>query len=174
MSENLKDLRIVPLTNYLPLRGKSSLSLNDEAKDWAGNWYKFVGGQGTLKLEFIGEPSASFKVAYITQDVSGAFSVNFLELNGTKKAEVLIPNFKTEITSLTIIPVAQSVISGFYDDALSFSFFWSVSTIEQEPEPINPSKPISEMTANEIRAEIQKIQLQIIDLLRQMIVLLQE
>ena len=52
LNPNLKNLKILPQFNYLPLAGESTLQVSNYAKDWSGNWIKFIGGQGTLKIEF--------------------------------------------------------------------------------------------------------------------------
>ncbi|GAI17077.1 unnamed protein product, partial [marine sediment metagenome] len=52
--ENLKNLKIVPKSNFLPFTSESSLSVGYTTKNWAGNWHKIFGGKGTLTFEFEG------------------------------------------------------------------------------------------------------------------------
>jgi len=135
-NQKLKDFRVIPSGNFLPLFGESTLSVTQNTKNWAGNWYKFVGGWGTLKLEFSGTPGELFKVPYVTQDLSGNWQVSFFSLDKNQRGEILIPEFRTKITSVTIIPSIQSKISGFDSSEPSISFSWiasvGIKTSEEE------------------------------------------
>ena len=62
-------------TRPLALSTESTLTVTDYTKDWAGNWIKFIGGQGTLKLEFIGDSEVKFEVPYLARDSSGDYSL---------------------------------------------------------------------------------------------------
>jgi len=160
-NQNLEDFRITPLINYLPFVGESTLSVNNTTKDWAGNWHKFIGGKGTLRLEFKGNNGINFKVLYIIQDVRGNFLVDELALDDYQDGEILISDFGSENISLTIIPIAQHSLSNFSGLQSSRAFFWSAST--QEKQEINiPSlspaeKAISQMTKSELLARIAEI-----------------
>ena len=48
----LKNFKLIPSINFLPLTGKSRLAVTETTKKWVGNWYKFIGGWGILKVEF--------------------------------------------------------------------------------------------------------------------------
>ena len=169
-NENLKNLRISPQTNFLPLIGESSLALTDKTKNWAGNWYKFIGGQGTLNLEFSGDSRVTFKVPYLTRDISGQYSVNFFQLDKNQNGKISIPNFRKEITSLVIIPSIQSKISDFSKSEPSFSFFWKVSIVEKTKEE-REAELIKKLLAQieELKKEIARLQAQINAILSQKI-----
>ncbi|MBA7633724.1 hypothetical protein ES703_41295 [subsurface metagenome] len=161
-NQNLKNLRITPLINYLPFVGQSTLSVNNTTKDWTGNWHKFVGGQGTLNLEFQGSNGMKFKIPYIIQDAQGNFSIDNLTLDHNQEGEIFISDFGSENISLTIIPIAQNKIAGFSSLEPVRTFFWLASTQEKE-EIIIPSlspltKPISQMSRNELLFRIAEIQ----------------
>ena len=151
-NKNLKDVRIIPLINFLPLSGRSTLGVTQETKDWAGNWFKFIGGKGTLRLEFIGETSQSFRVPYIVQELSNKYSLGFFELNNFQRGTVSIPNFGTNVGSITIIPSIQTKLSNFTNNETSFPFFWEASTATAiKDENINYlDKPISSMSKQEL------------------------
>ena len=85
MNQGLKYLRISPQLNFLPSAGESTLSLTDYVKNWAGNWYKFIGGQGVLKLEFIGDPNTKFEVPILLEDSLGNYSLDFLKLENSQR-----------------------------------------------------------------------------------------
>jgi hypothetical protein len=162
-NENLKSLEITPSINFLPLRGKSTLGVSQSTKNWSGNWFKFIGGkEGTLKIEFIGNPENLFKVPYLSKNISGKYSLDFFQLNEYQRGGILVPGFGTEINSVTIIPSIQSKMSGFLSSEPAFPFFWEASTIaaEEKEEPVSNflEKPISEMSKQEILAKISEIE----------------
>ncbi|HJN62464.1 MAG TPA: hypothetical protein QGH92_02675 [Candidatus Parcubacteria bacterium] len=166
-NENLQNFRITPLINYLPFIGESTLSVTNTTKDWAGNWHKFIGGNGTLEVEFQGNEEANFKVPYLLQDSSGEYSIGFLDLGEDNKANISISDFGEQNTSFTIIPLSQTKFSNFTEIEPSRSFFWSASTIEEgfiKPQPPIITKPISEMTVSELLAKIAEIQAMIVQL----------
>ncbi len=132
LDQNLKKFKLAPFINYLPSIGKSVLSVTNTTNDWAGNWHKFIGGNGVLELKFSASPLTNFKIPYIVEDAYGNFSVDYLELNGDQKGTIHVEDFGSKNLSLTIIPSLQSKTSGFSNLEPSTPFFWSVSTIEEE------------------------------------------
>ena len=163
-NKNLKNLRITPSINFLPLIGKSTLGVNQTTKNWSGNWFKFIGGKGTLRVEFIGNPENLFKVPYLSMGISGEYSLDFFQLDEYQRGEILVPKFWTEVSSVTIIPTIQSKTSGFLSPEPAFPFFWEASTkveIEEAKEETNSKyleKPISQMAKEEILAKISEIE----------------
>ena len=160
LNQNLKNLKVLPQFNYLPLAGESTLQVSNYAKDWSGNWIKFIGGQGTLKIEFIGDSKVSFKVPYASQDSAGKYSVNFLKLDDFQQGSVYIKNFGKNYNSLTIIPSIQQKLSGFDGIESFYKFIWSASVINEntgEEELINNLLFQIEF----LRTEIAKVQAQI-------------
>jgi peptidoglycan hydrolase-like protein with peptidoglycan-binding domain len=157
-NKNLKDFRVVPLTNFLPLSGKSILEVSEATKNWSGNWYKIVGGRETLKVEFSGSPEVNFKIPYILEDSANQYSINFFKLDNFQKGEILIPQFGKKIISLTIIPSIQSKISGFDGSEPSYSFSWKASTIIEKKEKLR-----EELLAKieELKREILRIKIKI-------------
>ena len=111
-NSNLKNFRVTPLINYLPLIGDSVLSVNNATKDWAGNWHKFIGGKGKLEVEFDTGNSWQFRVPYIIEDSQGNLSVKNLLLDADKKGRIALEDFGDSYKSLTIILIAQNKISG--------------------------------------------------------------
>jgi hypothetical protein len=134
LNQNLKNFKIIPLINYLPFIGKSVLSVSNTTKDWAGNWHKFIGGKGVLKLEFSASPGVNFKIPYLIEDNQGNFKIDFLKLDKEGKGVIYLPDFGTKNLSLTIIPSVQNKISGFQEIEPSYSFLWTASTVERTPE----------------------------------------
>ena len=139
LNQNLKNLHVTPLTNFLPLIGESTLSVTNTTTNWAGNWHKIVGGKGTLKFEFVGNSEVNFKIPYIIQDSTGIYSVNFLVLDSNQRGSIIISDFGTKNISLTIIPSIQKKLTGFTDQEPFYTFSWSASTKQE-----NNSQPKEE------------------------------
>jgi len=160
LNQNLKSLKILPELNYLPLAGESTLQVSNYAKDWAGNWIKFIGGQGTLKLEFIGDSKINFEVPYVTQDSSSKYAINFLNLDDFQRGDIFIKNFGKNYNSLTIIPTIHNKLSGFDGIESFYKFIWQVSIANESSEDeelINSLLTKIEL----LKAEIARIQAKI-------------
>lgn len=127
VNKNLVDLKISPSINFLPLSGSASLSVINTTKNWAGNWQKFIGGSGNLKLFFSFANDLNFAVPYLVEDKNGNYSVNLLKFNGKKSAEINIENFGKDYKSLIIIPILQSKTAGFEGTEQSFPYNYNVS-----------------------------------------------
>ncbi len=126
-NENLKDLRVVPQSNFLPLTPESSLSVNYGTKNWAGNWQKIFGGRDTLTFEFKGGEGNNFKVPYLICQDSNNCSIDFLVLDEEQKGEIILEDFNTKYTSLTIIPSLQSKLFGFNGIEPTYLFNWKAT-----------------------------------------------
>lgn len=173
-NENLKDLKINPSLNFLPINGKSTLGVSQTSKSWAGNWFKFIGGTGTLKIEFIGNPDNLFKIPYLIKDYSNNYSINFFQLNQEQRGEVFISGLGTTVNSVIIIPSIQTKTSGFSSSDPAVSYFWSVSVLGEEEEKTIPKyleKPISQMSPLEILSKIKEIEALLAQLKNQLAVI---
>jgi hypothetical protein len=126
INPNLKNLRLVPSLNFLPLTGNVSLSVANATKNWAGNWFKFIGGNGNLKLSFSSFKGLDFKVPYIVEDSVGALAVKFLFLDKDARGEIDIKNFGTDYNFLIIIPSLQTKVSGFDFQDSSYPFTYAI------------------------------------------------
>lgn len=157
---NLDQMDLVPLINFLPLSGRSTLGTTQETQNWAGNWFKFIGGKGTLRLEFVGETDQDFKVPYIVQSLSGDYEIDYFNLNNFQRGVLSIPEFGTNIGSITIIPSIQSKFSDFDGEEVSYPFFWEVSTaVAIQDENVDYlDKAISAMTKSELESKTQELE----------------
>jgi len=133
-SPNLTNFRITPTVNFLPVSGQSTLSVISETKQWAGNWQKFIGGKGNLKLEFSGSPEINFNVPYVIEDSEGNYSISFLQLDQNQKGEISVSDWGTKNTALIIIPSAETKLSNFLNQEPSYQLSWQVSTQNQTTE----------------------------------------
>jgi hypothetical protein len=134
LNNNLKNFRLNPTINFLPLAGSSSLSVTNVTKNWAGNWQKFIGGNGNLKLTFIGNTNP-FKVPYILQKKDGNYLIDYLRLDSTQKGEINIDNFGTDDIALIIIPSIQIKNIGFDGSELTYPFTFTASASKQQITP---------------------------------------
>ena len=163
-NESLKDLKVTPALIFLPTTQKTKVSLNYAIKQWSGNWYKILGNEGELKLEFDGEDSVEFKVPYVLCKDSQQCQVNFLNLDKEQKGEILFENFGKEWTSLTLIPSIQSKITGFNgrEPFYNFSLLISMETKTEKEKLIEELK--AQIAA--LKAQIAQLQAKIAEILR--------
>ena len=159
LSENLKDFKVVPQTNFLPVSGKSTFSLVNTTKDWAGNWYKLVGGNNVLEVEFQGNPLAIFKLPYLVENREGEITLKFANLNENQKGQFEIQNHK-ENRSLILIPSPQTNtkdVENFIPYQFVLTFSAAPRTQEQEQALIDQLL----VQIDFLTKEIAKIQAQI-------------
>ena len=120
-NKNLKDLRINPVSNYLPLGFETSLSVKNTLKGWQPSWYKIFGGGGTLTFEFDGKDNVKFNVPYVLCDNLNKCSVNHLILDEYQKDEITVSGFNAKYKSLYILPFVEEK-----GDNFSFSIKMSI------------------------------------------------
>jgi len=157
LNENLKSLRISPALNFIPINGNVSLSVTDVTKNWTGNWLKFIGGSGDLKLDFSSLKGLNFIVPYILEDNNGNQSVQFLTLDNSEKGEISVENFGAGYKDIIIIPSLQSKFSGFDGVELTYPFTYTVSAEgnTQTEEQITIQQLLNQIAL--LKAEIAKI-----------------
>lgn len=160
LSPNLKNLKITPSVYFLPLSGESALSITIPADNWSANWYKFIGGHDTLKLEFKGPTDVKFKVPYILESAEGKLSFGMLSFNQESFEKLEIQDFGNKVVALTIIPTVQDATLGLDS---SFSFSWTAFVSEEKPVV---AAPISTPTTRETR--IADLLLQIVEIQRKL------
>ncbi len=159
-SKELEDLRIVPMTSYLSREYGSSSASRRVTKDWAGNWYRVVGGVGDLRMEFKSNRQDNFRVPYVLCDLSDSCKINFINLDNYGDGEIKIANFQENYSSLTIIPSAQGKISEFNGEESPVYFDWIIETGERERPPQEDELMIQELLAKieELKQELARLQ----------------
>jgi len=160
LNKNLQNTRVTPNLNFLPLTGKSTLSVTDITKNWSGNWQKFIGGKGILKFEFGSLAGLNFKIPYLIQSKEGEYKIDFLALNKEQKGEIYIPDFSAKNSSLIIIPSLQTKISGFNGPDPTYPFSYTVSILERTPEE-------EAELIKELLVQIEQLKKQIAEILAQ-------
>ncbi len=152
-NENLKNLKVVPVYNFLPINLVSNLSINYIVKNWTVSWNKIFGGGGTLTFDFDGDPNGNFEVPYVICDNSNICSIKFLILDQNQHGKIVLSEFNTKVISLIIIPSVQSKVgSSFF-----FTLKASVDFKNQETDLINQLL----FQIQSLKAEIAKVQAQI-------------
>ncbi len=130
-NENLKKIKVLPSINFLPLTGNVSLSVTNTTKNWTGNWLKFIGGNGDLKLKFSGLKGLNFKIPYIIEDSAGTVAVKFLALDESGKGEISAESFGSDYKSLIIIPSVQINSNGVDGAEFPFNYAIEIKGTEQ-------------------------------------------
>jgi hypothetical protein len=158
---HLVNLRVVPQTNFLPSVGNSTLTLNNSTKDWAGNWLKVLGGKEVLQVEFQGSSSAIFEVPYIVESIQRTFSLRTLDLSVEGKGKVVLPNFNTEVRSVTFLPFSKTKTMGLDSSYPLHSFSLIASVTERTPQ--EEAALITQLLAQIefLKQEIARIQAQL-------------
>lgn len=132
LNQNLANFKLGPTLNFLPLTGKVSLSVTNVTKNWTGNWLKFIGGNGDLKLSFSSLAGLNFQLPYIVGDSAGGYAIKFLALDKDEKGEINISKFGVDYKYLIIIPSLQSQIYQFDGLEPTYPFTYSVTVLTDQ------------------------------------------
>jgi len=138
-NDALKNLKISPEINFLPIGGESTLTLYRTLKDFEGDWQKFIGGYGDLTLEFNGEDRATFDVSFLLCDKNNNCQINFLNLDKNQDGKISIPDFDKNYSSLTLITFSKTKTSDFEKENPSYSYSMKISS--GKTTPISPGFP---------------------------------
>ena len=125
---NLKKVKIIPESYFIPSSKESNIVLYGQVKDWSVRWQKFTGGQGDLTLKFIGSERTKFKVSYVLCDLSEKCSLKLISLDSQQKGEVKVPAFDSRYFSLIVIPSLQNKFSGFDENEPLYPFSFEIKT----------------------------------------------
>lgn len=135
LTASLKNVRISPTLNFLPLSGNSSLTVTNVTKHWAGNWQKIIGGgAGDLTLEFSASAPVNFKIPYVLSGKDNTYTVDFLVLDKNQKGKLTVLDFGEKYHSLVIAPSLQGKISGFSGIEFTYPYTFKASIFGQVTE----------------------------------------
>ncbi len=140
-NENLKDLRIQPTTIFITQRDSGIGEITYQTKNWAGNWFRFVGGSGDFHLNFYG--SRDFVVPYIVCKKEGSCEIEFLE----SKRSIVVEDFNNIYESVTIIPSVQGKYIGFNGAEKTFPLRIEVEIKETNDEEKAYKERLSELVS---------------------------
>ncbi len=160
-NQQLQSLKIIPSLIFLPSTQKTNIQLNYSIKSWSGHWYRIIGGEGDLEIEFTGVKNGLFKTAYVLCQNSQDCQVDYFKLNKEQKGKVIIRDFGKNYSSLTLIPAVFNNEEEFFNFSLSIS---AESAEEKE-------KLIAELEIQieELKTKIREIKARIAEILKQKI-----
>ena len=105
-----------------------SLSVYSQVKDWSAKWQRIFGGKGNLTLTFNGDSRVKFRVPYVLCDYAEKCAVKFFNLDEKQKGEIIISEFGSKYSSLTMVPSVQQKLSGFSNNEPVYPFSWDART----------------------------------------------
>jgi len=156
-NKNLKNLRLLPESNYLPASTEIIANFYGEIKDWSVRWQRFFGGYGDLMLEFNGSTKANLKVPYLLCDFQEKCAIDFLKLDNNQKSKIIVPDFSKKYFSLTLIPSLEQKLTGFSENEPAYQFSYTITTKESLQKEEELIKQLREQIIA-LQAEINRLQ----------------
>ncbi len=157
LNPEIKELRVVPWTNFLPISYGSSFSARNSGQNWSAGWYRIVGGRGDLELEFEGETGLDYRVPYVLCNKNESCTVGFLNIDSQGKGSLTVLGFGERYDSLTFIPSIQTKKSGFNGTEREHFFNWRVSTGESSIDNDTELRQLLLRQIAELQAEVQRL-----------------
>ncbi len=152
-SENLEDINVRPKTNFLPISDKGSIVVEHGTKNWAGNWHRIVGGQGTLSFRFHSEGRID-TIPYILCIEEIECSIEFMDVGPRGRAELVIDEFSNKYSSFTILPFMHGKYEGFNGPERTHYFSWEAEIKKEVEED-------KEKRLRELKAQLQMMKEQL-------------
>ena len=159
-NDKLKNVRVLPYSNFLPFSGNSKLSINQTIKNWSSQWQKFSGGGDSLDIEVSAPFRSFFKAAYIIKKTSGEYSTGNVSFNDVNEGSFNVSNANKDVSSVVLI---LSLENTELDEGGGLPFAYSVmastdnlsaGTGNQNSNevklPFKIDKPISQMNREEL------------------------
>jgi len=109
---------------YLPNTKELNYGITHSMKQWSGNWYKVLGGDKGIKIEFTSDED--FTVPYFVEQHNNVQYLKYLEIKDGKGI-IEMPYFGQDNKSITLIP---NVIGDYTGENYTFSL--NISTFEPE------------------------------------------
>lgn len=155
-NSHLQNFRIIPSVYFLPLSGEGTISVSLQTQDWAGNWYKLIGGHDRVLLEFRVPQGVKVRIPYIKEDSEGGFSVGELPIR-ENIGLLEIPLGEKRLASFSFIPTVQEKTSDFSGSAPSYTLSWTVSVKERQALPTSTVPATGGFQSEQIEALQKKI-----------------
>jgi hypothetical protein len=159
-NEKLSKLHVLTLNNFLPISGDSNIFLGQTMSPFSVQYQKFIGGNGDLKFKFKGTPSGFFSLYYIIKKINGEVTVNSLKMPiSNQEGELVVKDMDKDIASIVFIPSVKT----FYNTSQNVKFYYSLSATNfisssvTTQVPITITKPLSQMTRQELVNTILKL-----------------
>ncbi len=126
-NEKLQRVNVSPSVNYIPKNGDGAIFVQYRAKNWAPNWHKITGGEGTLKINITTKEDLRVEVPYFLCTFDNQCQVHFWE--ESEKQEIKIDDFGVKYESVIIMPSIQDKLEGFNGLEESYFFGWEATML---------------------------------------------
>lgn len=161
LNSGLAKVKITPSIYFLPLSGDTTISITLQAKNWAANWYKFIGGHDTLGMDFNAPKNINTRIIYIIELPNNKFQIRELALNKDYSTHVEFADFGKNILSMILIPTIQD---NRFDDSLdihpSYALSWALN-LKGSGENMNTSPNATGSTIIQLQQRIAELKAQI-------------
>jgi len=159
-------MKLILQSTYIDSSAEILLTSYGRIRDWSASWKRFLGGKGNLFLKFKGREDGKFKVQYILCDFNHKCSIKFLEIDERNKGEIIVPNFDSTYSSLSVIVSVQKKYSDFSINDPSYPFSIEIETEKKDED--NPDL-INEIIKkiNLLKSKILELKKEIEELLNQ-------
>lgn len=122
-NDKLKNVRVLPYSNFLPFSGNSKLSINQTIKNWSSQWQKFSGGGDSLDVEVSAPFKSFFKATYIVKKTSGEYSIGNVSFNDVNEGKFNVSNTNKDVSSVVLILSLENID---LDEAGGLPFVYNV------------------------------------------------
>jgi len=166
-NDKLKNVRVLPYSNFLPFSGNSKLSINQTIKNWSSQWQKFSGGGDNLDIEVSAPFKSFFKATYIVKKTSGEYSIGNISFNDVNEGSFNVSNTNKDVSSVVLI---LSLENTELDEGGGLPFVYNVmastdnlstGTSNQNSNevklPFEIDKPLSQMNREELLMVLLRI-----------------
>lgn len=156
-------------TFFLPVNSDSVLSISDVSLRYQAKYQRIIGGSDTLEITFENPKTNQYrKVPILFKTIDGTKKLDFFIFNGNQESKIVIKDYKKNYTDMMIVPVFSN---GQNDSSQLFK--WNVNSINASSSPSTtvPSSTSNTQGKNDL---IMKLQLQLIELLKQLLIILKQ
>jgi len=167
---NLVNLRVLPVTNFLPINSQSSLKVYDSLHDWSARWYKVVGGSEKLNFSFEGKKAVSYSVPYLLEKKDKTLTLKYLDLDFSKSGKIQIDNFDSQYLAFYFIP---SIHDNSWIDNGGFEYNWTVSSSGTPQESSSTPNIDNQKQIAALQLQIAQLKTKLIEIIKQKIIQLQ-
>lgn len=152
---------------YLPINSDSVLSISDVSSNYQAKYQKILGGSDTLEFTFENPKNNKYRtIAYILTYADGRKKLDFFNYNGNPESKIIIKDYRKNYSNILVVPI----FSGNQNDSNQI-FKWHINSIKDRT--TTTTQPIIQAPETQSRNEIiMKLQLQLIDLLKQLLAML--
>lgn len=160
-NESLARVKVSPSLYFLPSSGNAAMKIENSIKDWSGRWYKLVGGQDSLKLNFDGLNEIDFKISYFVCKKTGECFLEDFILDSRQDGELIVSDFGNDYSFLTLILSVGEKVRGFGNLEAAYPFSLEIANLSEEEETIASLKKQIAF----LRTEIARVQTRIDEIL---------